>query len=111
VASGLRGEITVGFTTGEPGPGEYGVREGVLVDDAGAPVVPADRVSPPGAAGIADALAATALAQAVGVTAAQAGEALAAFRVGAHRAESVATVRGITYIDDSKATNPHAALN
>ncbi|MBS4100096.1 UDP-N-acetylmuramoyl-L-alanine--D-glutamate ligase, partial [Tsukamurella paurometabola] len=25
--------------------------------------------------------------------------------------ESVATVRGITYIDDSKATNPHAALN
>lgn len=111
VASGLRGEITVGFTTGEPGPGEYGVREGVLVDGAGAPVVPADRVSPPGPAGIADALAATALAQAVGVTAAQAGEALAAFRVGAHRSESVATVRGITYIDDSKATNPHAALN
>ncbi|MGV7904580.1 glutamate ligase domain-containing protein, partial [Mycobacterium kansasii] len=31
--------------------------------------------------------------------------------VGAHRAEPVATVRGITYIDDSKATNPHAALN
>ncbi|CAM3990720.1 UDP-N-acetylmuramoyl-L-alanine--D-glutamate ligase [Tsukamurella ocularis] len=111
VASGLRGEVTVGFTTGEPGPGDYGVRGGILVDGAGAPVLRADRVSPPGPAGIADALAATALAQAVGVTAAQAGEALAAFRVGAHRAEPVAQVRGITYIDDSKATNPHAALN
>lgn len=111
VASGLRGVVTVGFTTGEPGPGEYGVRDGALVDDAGARVLPADRVSPPGPAGIADALAATALARAVGVTAAQAGEALAAFRVGAHRAEPVATVRGVTYIDDSKATNPHAAQN
>ncbi|TWS25849.1 UDP-N-acetylmuramoyl-L-alanine--D-glutamate ligase [Tsukamurella sputi] len=111
VASGLRGAITVGFTAGEPGAGEYGVREGILVDAAGAPILPADRVSPRGPAGIADALAATALAQAVGVTAAQAGEALAAFRVGAHRAEPVAQVRGVTYIDDSKATNPHAALN
>lgn len=111
VASGLRGEVMVGFTTGEPGPDEYGVRGGVLVDGAGAPILPAAEVSPPGPAGIADALAAAALAQAVGVTAAQAGEALAAFRVGAHRAEPVATVRGITYIDDSKATNPHAALN
>ncbi|MCS3782224.1 UDP-N-acetylmuramoyl-L-alanine--D-glutamate ligase [Tsukamurella ocularis] len=111
VASGLSGAVTVGFTAGEPGPGQYGVRGGVLVDGAGAPVLPVDGVSPPGPAGIADGLAATALAQAVGVTAAQAGEALAAFRVGAHRAEPVATVRGITYIDDSKATNPHAALN
>ncbi|NMD57704.1 MULTISPECIES: UDP-N-acetylmuramoyl-L-alanine--D-glutamate ligase [Tsukamurella] len=111
VASGLRGTVTVGFTVGEPGPGDYGVRGGVLVDGAGAPVLLADRVSPPGPAGIADALAATALAQAVGVTAARAGEALAAFRVGAHRAETVARVRGVTYIDDSKATNPHAALN
>lgn len=111
VASGLQGRVTVGFTTGEPGPGEYGVRAGVLVDGAGSPIVAAARVSPPGPAGIADGLAATALAQAVGVSAVQAGEALAAFRVGAHRAEPVAQVRGITYIDDSKATNPHAALN
>ncbi len=111
VASALRGEVTVGFTTGEPGPGEYGVRAGVLVDGAGAPILPAARISPPGPAGIADGLAATALAQAVGVSAAQAGEALGAFRVGAHRAEPVAHVRGVTYIDDSKATNPHAALN
>ncbi|MET9327040.1 UDP-N-acetylmuramoyl-L-alanine--D-glutamate ligase [Tsukamurella sp. NPDC003166] len=111
VASRLGGTVTVGFTTGEPGPGQYGVRGGDLVDGAGLAILPAASVSPPGPAGIADALAATALAQAVGVTAPQAGEALAAFRVGAHRAEPVAQVRGVTYIDDSKATNPHAALN
>ncbi len=111
VARTLAGPGTVGFTTGEPGPGEYGVRGGVLLDGAGSPVLPADRVSPPGPAGIADALAATALAHVVGVSAVQAGEALAAFRVGAHRAEPVASVGGITYIDDSKATNPHAAQN
>ncbi|ADG79248.1 UDP-N-acetylmuramoylalanine--D-glutamate ligase OS=Tsukamurella paurometabola (strain ATCC 8368 /DSM / CCUG 35730 / CIP 100753 / JCM 10117 / KCTC 9821/ NBRC 16120 / NCIMB 702349 / NCTC 13040) OX=521096 GN=murD PE=3 SV=1 [Tsukamurella paurometabola] len=100
-----------GFTVGEPAPGQYGVRAGMLIDGAGSSIVPAARVSPPGPAGIADALAATALAQAVGVTAAQAGAALTQFRVGAHRAEPVATVRGVTYIDDSKATNPHAAQN
>ncbi|WP_019204258.1 UDP-N-acetylmuramoyl-L-alanine--D-glutamate ligase [Tsukamurella sp. 1534] len=111
VASGLRGEVTVGFTTGVPAAGRYGVRDGVLVDGAGAAILPAADVSPPGPAGIADALAATALAQAVGVTAAEAGAALAGFRVGAHRAETVGVVGGVAYIDDSKATNPHAALN
>ena len=36
-------------------------------------------------------------------------EALAGFRVGRHRAEVVDDVDGVTYVDDSKATNPHAA--
>ncbi|GAB3127752.1 UDP-N-acetylmuramoyl-L-alanine--D-glutamate ligase [Tsukamurella serpentis] len=112
VAGGLRGAAdTVGFTTGEPAGGQYGVHDGVLVDGDGAEILPAGRVSPPGPAGVCDALAATALAETVGVSAQQAGAALAAFRVGAHRAEPVAQVRGITFIDDSKATNPHAALN
>ena len=31
------------------------------------------------------------------------------FSVGPHRAEVVAEVDGVTYVDDSKATNPHAA--
>jgi len=35
--------------------------------------------------------------------------AIASFRVGRHRAEVVAVADGITYVDDSKATNPHAA--
>jgi UDP-N-acetylmuramoylalanine--D-glutamate ligase len=36
-------------------------------------------------------------------------DALASFRVGRHRAEVVAVVDQISYVDDSKATNPHAA--
>ncbi|MDF0532461.1 UDP-N-acetylmuramoyl-L-alanine--D-glutamate ligase [Tsukamurella sp. 8F] len=110
VASALSGpEVTVGFTTGEPGPGQYGVRDGVLVDGSGARILPAADVVPASPAGVADALAAAALAAAVGVPPSTSGAALAAFEVGGHRAQPVATVRGVIYIDDSKATNPHAA--
>lgn len=35
--------------------------------------------------------------------------ALRCFHAGRHRIESVATLGGVTYINDSKATNPHAA--
>ncbi len=34
---------------------------------------------------------------------------LAAFRAGGHRLETVAQAGGVTWVDDSKATNPHAA--
>jgi UDP-N-acetylmuramoylalanine--D-glutamate ligase len=37
-------------------------------------------------------------------------EVLAAFRTGRHRLELVRTLDGVDYVDDSKATNPHAAL-
>ncbi|KXW74841.1 UDP-N-acetylmuramoyl-L-alanyl-D-glutamate synthetase, partial [Mycolicibacterium phlei DSM 43071] len=50
-----------------------------------------------------------ALARAVGVAPESVAAALAGFRVGSHRAAVVATVDGVTYVDDSKATNPHAA--
>src|SRR6185436_10497073 len=36
-------------------------------------------------------------------------DALAGFQVGRHRAEVIGTHDGVTYVDDSKATNPHAA--
>ncbi|MGQ0849454.1 MAG: UDP-N-acetylmuramoyl-L-alanine--D-glutamate ligase [Actinomycetota bacterium] len=32
------------------------------------------------------------------------------YRPGSHRRQTVATVAGVTYVNDSKATNPHAAL-
>jgi UDP-N-acetylmuramoylalanine--D-glutamate ligase len=35
--------------------------------------------------------------------------ALRAFRPGPHRQQRVATIAGVDYVDDSKATNPHAA--
>ena len=102
----------VGFRLGEPGTGELGVVDGTLVDNAfGDRVSLATTASIPvaGPVGVLDALAAASLARAVEVPPGAIADALADFRVGRHRAEVVATVDGVTYVDDSKATNPHAA--
>ena len=116
VAAGLlntaAAPVRVGFRLGDPAPGELGVRDGVLVDRAfGDAVALAEAASLPvaGPVGVLDALGAAALARAVDVPPAAIADALAAFRVGRHRAEVVAEVDGVTYVDDSKATNPHAA--
>ena len=116
VAAGLLSSATaavrVGFRLGEPGPGELGVRDGVLVDNAfGEQLALAEAASIPvaGPVGILDALAAAALARAVDVPPEAIADALAGFQVGRHRAEVVGEVDGVTYVDDSKATNPHAA--
>ena len=116
VAAGLldtaAAPVRVGFRLGEPAAGELGVRDGVLVDNAfGNGVALAETASIPvaGPVGVLDALAAAALARAVDVRAGAIADALAGFQVGRHRAEVIATVDGVTYVDDSKATNPHAA--
>lgn len=116
VAAGLLhaadAEVRVGFRLGEPQRGELGVVDGMLVDNAFGDRLPlAEVASIPvaGPVGVLDALGAAALARAVGVAPEAIADALAGFQVGRHRAEVVATVDGVTYIDDSKATNPHAA--
>ncbi|OBK91886.1 UDP-N-acetylmuramoylalanine--D-glutamate ligase [Mycobacterium asiaticum] len=104
--------IRVGFRLGEPGEGELGVRDGQLVDRAFAdelPLLPVSSLPVPGPVGVLDALAAAALARSVGVPAEAIARALVAFKLGRHRSEVVAVVDGVTYVDDSKATNPHAA--
>jgi len=73
----------------------------------GATTVAGDRG--PGRHLIANALAAAALARADGVEPAAIAAALAGYRPGAHRDAHVVTVHGVRYVDDSKATNPHAA--
>jgi UDP-N-acetylmuramoylalanine--D-glutamate ligase len=110
--AGARAGQHVGFTLAEPEPGQLGIRDGLLVDRAfadGEVLIEADRVRPAGPPGLSDALAATALARAHGVPAEAVREGLANFVPGAHRAVEVAEHRGIRYVDDSKATNPHAA--
>ena len=116
VAAGLlptaAAPVRVGFRIGEPARGELGVRDGVLVDNAfGEQLALAETASIPvaGPVGVLDALAAAALARAVDAPPHAIADALAAFRVGRHRAEVIAIVDGVTYVDDSKATNPHAA--
>ncbi|HLU63638.1 MAG TPA: UDP-N-acetylmuramoyl-L-alanine--D-glutamate ligase [Protaetiibacter sp.] len=54
-------------------------------------------------------LAAAALARAAGVEPAHIRDAVRSFRIDAHRTEVVARAAGIVWIDDSKATNAHAA--
>jgi UDP-N-acetylmuramoylalanine--D-glutamate ligase len=105
----------VTVTLGEPGPGQLGVRAGVLVDrafaedPAGEVLVERAAVPVPGPHNTVNALAAAALARAVGVPAEAVARGLAGFSGGAHRNVLIATVGGVDYVDDSKATNPHAA--
>ncbi len=116
VAAGLLdhagASVRVGFRLGDPAAGELGVRDGALIDNAFADgLVLADTaaIPVPGPIGVLDALAAAALARAVDVPAGAIADALTSFHLGPHRAEVVAEVDGVTYVDDSKATNPHAA--
>ncbi|MFH9614376.1 UDP-N-acetylmuramoyl-L-alanine--D-glutamate ligase [Streptomyces pratensis] len=107
----------IGFTLGTPGPSQLGVVDGILVDRAfvanrqkqAQELAEVGDVNPPAPHNIANALAAAALARAFGVQPAAVRDGLRAFRPDAHRIEHVADVAGVTYIDDSKATNTHAA--
>jgi UDP-N-acetylmuramoylalanine--D-glutamate ligase len=114
VAPGCR---AVGFTLGAPEVGMLGVVGDTIVDRAFPPDRADDRnelaavslVRPPGRHNVANALAASALARSYGVPAAAVREGLAAYRPPGHRLQEVAVVGGVTYVDDSKATNAHAA--
>ncbi|MEZ5214398.1 MAG: cyanophycin synthetase [Microbacterium sp.] len=55
--------------------------------------------------------AASALARSLDVSPASIRDALASFRLDPHRIEVVAVASGVTWVDDSKATNPHAAAS
>ncbi len=118
----VEGCRAVGFTTGIPAPSMLGVVDGVLADrafveqrhhaaaelctvadlgggDAG-PVAPHY---------LANAVAAAALARAYGVGPLSVRDGLRAFRPAPHRATHVAEAGGVRWVNDSKATNPHAA--
>jgi UDP-N-acetylmuramoylalanine--D-glutamate ligase len=58
---------------------------------------------------VSNALAAAAMARAYGVGPEAVRTGLAGYRPEPHRNATVATIAGVTYVDDSKATNPHAA--
>jgi UDP-N-acetylmuramoylalanine--D-glutamate ligase len=104
----------VAFRLGAPGPGELGVADDVLLDrafgsPAGVVLADVDDVRPAAPHNVADALGAAALARAYGVPPAEVRAGLAAFRPEPHRMSLVARIGGVDYVDDSKASNPHAA--
>ncbi|MFE5486238.1 UDP-N-acetylmuramoyl-L-alanine--D-glutamate ligase [Streptomyces sp. NPDC056527] len=107
----------IGFTLGTPGPSQLGVVEGILVDRAfvenrqkqAQELAEVADVNPPAPHNVANALAAAALARAFGVEPRAVRDGLRAFRPDPHRIELVEDVQGVVYVDDSKATNTHAA--
>jgi UDP-N-acetylmuramoylalanine--D-glutamate ligase len=113
----VEGCRAIGFTLGAPGLSMLGVVDGILADRAFVP----DRrtsaaelgtifdVEPHAPHNIANALAAAALARAYGVPPEAVRDGLRNFRPDPHRIEFVGVLGGADYVDDSKATNTHAA--
>lgn len=113
----LDGCRAIGFTLGTPGPSMVGVVDNLLVDRAFAAdrdvtaqeLAAVDDVRPFAPHNVANALAAAALARAFGVPPTAVREGLRTFVPAAHRIATVGTANAVTYVDDSKATNAHAA--
>ena len=122
----VEGCRAVGFTLTTPGLGQVGMVEDLLVDRAFhaerrssgvelattadlAHLAPGGRAENLPAHLLADALAAAALARAAGVDAEAVASGLRHYSPGAHRIVTIAEAGGVTWVDDSKATNPHSA--
>jgi UDP-N-acetylmuramoylalanine--D-glutamate ligase len=104
------------YTLQTPRPGEIGLVEDLLVDRAfvadpmeAAMFCELSEVKPTAPHSVSNALAAAGLARAIGIDHEVIRGAIAKFRPGRHRIELVLEQDGIRWIDDSKATNPHAA--
>jgi len=118
----VEGARAIGFTLGVPGLSMLGVVEDVLADRAfvaerrtsAAELGTLDDVRIAGGGtltphGVSNALAAAALARAYGVPAVAVRDGLRGYTAEPHRIARVAERDGVVWIDDSKATNPHAA--
>ena len=121
----IEGARAVGFRLDTPRVGELGVVGEILADRAfaqrrqtsaqelGSLDDVAQASGTPGAKPadhqVLNALAAAALARSIGVEPAAVRDGLRNHQVGDHRSAIVAEADGVTWVDDSKATNPHAA--
>ncbi|MGE5287880.1 MAG: UDP-N-acetylmuramoyl-L-alanine--D-glutamate ligase [Micromonosporaceae bacterium] len=115
LAAEAAGDRAVAFTLGPPGPRQLGVARDTLVDRAfcedgkQAELAAVSDVQPAAPHNVANALAAAALARSYGAPAGAVRRGLRAFQPERHRISLVGSVGGVDYVDDSKATNPHAA--
>ncbi|WP_295781767.1 UDP-N-acetylmuramoyl-L-alanine--D-glutamate ligase [uncultured Microbacterium sp.] len=118
----VEGARAIGFDLGVPGPSDLGVVDGILVDRAfleeratsALELTTVADLAERGLAAphmVANILAAAALARSLGATPAQIFDTLERFRLDPHRIQVVGAHRGVTWVDDSKATNPHAAAS
>jgi UDP-N-acetylmuramoylalanine--D-glutamate ligase len=104
------------YSLDTPKPGEIGLVEELLVDRAfvsdpqeASMIAELAEITPTVPHNVSNALAAAGLARTLGIGHEKIREALSHFSPGRHRIEVIANENGITWIDDSKATNPHAA--
>jgi UDP-N-acetylmuramoylalanine--D-glutamate ligase len=98
------------FRRGAPSEDEVGYEDDELVARIDGVLHRLGRI-PGGRAGYReDAAASAAVALAYGASPEAAAAALAGFRPAPHRGEVVATIDGVRFVDNSKATNPHAAI-
>ena len=100
---------TLYFSARRDVPGGAGVRDGHITW-RGHSLMDRRDVPLSGEGGLEDALAAASAALCYGVEPEAVVEGIVSFRPLAHRMQVVAQIDGVTYIDDSKATNPHATL-
>jgi len=109
------GHHIVWFSLETPAPHQIGLVENLIVDrafvseEAEALFELAD-VTPAVPHNVLNAMAAAALARSIGASAESIARAMKSFKLDHHRLEVVAEKDGITWVDDSKATNPHAAI-
>ncbi|WP_439594195.1 UDP-N-acetylmuramoyl-L-alanine--D-glutamate ligase [Microbacterium sp.] len=118
----VEGARAIGFDLGVPGPSDLGLVDGILVDrafleDRRTSALELTTLADLAARGlaaphiVANILAAAALARSLDVPPEAIRDALEGFRLDPHRIEVVAVAAGVTWVDDSKATNPHAAAS
>lgn len=118
----VEGARAIGFDLGVPGPSDFGIVDGILVDRAfleerrsnALELTTIDQLTAVGLAAphmVANILAAAALSRAAGVAPSAIHDALEEFRLDPHRIQVIARRDGVTWVDDSKATNPHAAAS
>lgn len=113
----VEGCRAIGLTLGVPGRSELGVVDDLLVDrafidnraDSALELASVEDVHPLAPHNVFNALAAAALARAAGVPAVAVRDGLRAFEPAGHRIATVAEQDGVRWVDDSKATNCHAA--
>lgn len=115
----VEGARAIGITLGMPSVSMLGLVEDILVDRAfieergtsAAELCTVADLPSHAPHVVSNALAAAALARAHGVSQQAVRDGLRGFRLDGHRIAVVAEQAGITWVDDSKATNPHAALS
>lgn len=116
----VEGCRAIGFGLGIPGPSDIGVVEQIVCDRAfnddrhnsALEITTVPELLPHGLGSrhmLSNVMAATALARSFGVSVPAVRTALLAFRTDHHRSELVAMHGGIRWVNDSKATNAHAA--